>query len=60
MALRNVLILRKQRSGCLEGRTALLQSIGANASRAEPPVSSMALTASQRLSPVRGSVRGQP
>jgi hypothetical protein len=27
MALRNVLILRKLRSGCLEGRTALIQPI---------------------------------
>gem|GEM_PF-5315295 len=27
MALRNVLILRRPRSGCLEGRTALIQPI---------------------------------
>jgi hypothetical protein len=27
MALRNVLILRKPRSGCLEGRTALIQPL---------------------------------
>jgi hypothetical protein len=30
MTLRNVLILRKPRSGCLEGRTALLQSTGSS------------------------------
>ena len=28
MILRNILILRKPRSGCLEGRTALIQPIG--------------------------------
>jgi hypothetical protein len=27
MALRNILILRKPRRGCLEGRTALIQPI---------------------------------
>jgi hypothetical protein len=35
MALRNILILRKPRSGCLEGRTALLQPIASGASFGE-------------------------
>ena len=46
MALRNVLILRKPRSGCLEGRTALIQFFHS-------------LVRGPRLAPPRRFVRSQ-